>query len=176
MGVLRRLPNLLTRTAQAFVPALARPADDEARVVLSDCEYELYSRMDVRDRAHAAHVARRVRELAPAAPRDLLAAAYLHDVGKSLGGFNPVHRVIAHLYTPAGQPESPVAEGLRGAWQLRQHHERLGADMIRAAGGSERVATLIEALGDDSPGDGPYPGDDAFPAELALLRAADGET
>jgi hypothetical protein len=160
-----RLRNVILRTAQAFIPALAVPDDDFAARCLPDAEYSLYLRMDVRDRAHACLVARNVLQLDPEADGITLRAAFLHDVGKTVQPYNPFHRVIVHLYTPAGRKREPLERGLRGAWQVRVHHERIGAELIRAAGGDERVAALVERLGSA-----------AADAEVQLLARADGVT
>ena len=167
MGILLGTWNLLCRTALAFMPSLARPADDWAAGVLEPAELRLYLRMDPRDRQHCVQVARRLLKLDPAAGRELLAAALLHDAGKALLPYNAWHRVRVHLEAPAGLPVEPLLEGLQGARQLREHHELLGARLLREEGGSEAVATLIERLAD--PGrlqDG----------RLRLLRMADDAT
>lgn len=163
--MLRRLPNLLFRTVQAFVPALSRPADGFAREWLNAAEYGLFMRLDRRDRAHSVLVARKLLQLG-ASDREAVAAALLHDVAKSLLPFNPLHRVIAHLYRPVGLPAQPLERGLRGALQLREHHEQLGAAMILEAGGSAAVARLVRALALDPVPDG----------RVALLRRADEAT
>jgi hypothetical protein len=125
----------------------------------------MYQRMDVRDRAHACLVARNVLRLAPRCSEHVLRAAFLHDVGKTVLPYNPLHRVLVHLHTPPGQPAAPLAGGLRGAWQVREHHERIGAEMIRAAGGDPLVAELVERLGNGAPD-----------AAVRLLLRADGAT
>src|SRR5690554_2713959 len=126
--------NRLSRTVQAFVPALARPDDDFAGAVLSAPEFRLYMRMDARDRTYSLKVARRLIRSHAGADRDLLAAALLHDIAKSLVPFDAWHRVIAHLYRPTGLPVAPLAPGLRGSLQLREHHEAIGAGMLRREG------------------------------------------
>ena len=160
-----KLLNLGWRTVQAFIPGLARPADAFARRWLTDEEYSLYLQLDVRDRSHSVLVARRLLD-AGTAERELVAAALLHDIGKSLLPFNPVFRVIAHLYRPRGLPSWPLQPGLHGALQLREHHEQLGAQLIRDAGGSPRVAQLVRQLGDERSRE---------PA-VRLLREADAAT
>lgn len=100
-GAPPRLVSTLWRTAQAFVPRLARADDAFAARVLPRAEYALYRRMDVRDRAHACGVARALLTLEPAAPSTLLRAALLHDVGKSGRRYRPLERILVALYTPA---------------------------------------------------------------------------
>ncbi|ADI14583.1 HD domain-containing protein [Truepera radiovictrix] len=142
-GAPPRLVSTLWRTAQAFVPRLARADDAFAARVLPRAEYALYRRMDVRDRAHACGVARALLTLEPAAPSTLLRAALLHDVGKSGRRYRPLERILVALYTPRALPHAPRLRGLRGAWQRRRHHPRYGAELILAAGGDPRVAELV---------------------------------
>jgi len=131
------------RTLVALFPLLAKPDDVAAAAVLPPAEYRLYARMDVRDRAHACAVARRLEQLYPDAPPELRRAALLHDVGKAGARYNPWLRILAALYTPRRIPAEPRATGLRGAWQLKRHHDRYGAALLRAAGGDARVAQLV---------------------------------
>lgn len=131
------------RVCVAFVPWLAAADDTFAQQQLSTAEYQLYAQMDVRDRYHGCLVAKRLRSAYPAARATLLRAALLHDVGKSCLRYQPLSRVLLHLYTPSDIPSAPVQRGLRRLWQVHQHHPAYGAAMIRAAGGHPRVAELV---------------------------------
>ena len=135
--------NAAWRTLMALFPRLARPDDTFARKLLSGPEYRLYKQMDVRDRAHACTVARRLSAHYPDASNALRRAALLHDVGKAGGRYRPLYRILVALYTPRRVPATPRLPGLRGAWQLRRHHDRYGAAAILAAGGDVRVAELV---------------------------------
>ena len=136
--------NAARRTALAFLPALARPDDRFAARFLAPQEYRLYLTMDPRDRQHACQVARNLLRRRPDASEVLVRAALLHDVGKSVRPYNPVHRILVHLYAPSRIPAEPVLEGLRGAWQVKRHHDEYGARLIREAGGCSEVARLVE--------------------------------
>lgn len=136
--------NAARRTLLAWLPRLARPDDDFARSRLEPVEYRLYLTMDPRDRAHACQIARRLLARRPDAPEELVRAALLHDVGKADRPYNPLYRILAHLYAPADLPPEPRYRGLRGAWQVRRHHDRYGAAMIRKVGGGREVASLVE--------------------------------
>ena len=157
--------NISLRTLQAFFPRLVEEGmeagDAFAKSVLTPEEYELYREMDVRDRHHARLVARAVQERAPEASSALLRAALLHDVGKSAAPYRAWERIFVHLYAPP-VPAAPPLTGLRGMWQRHRHHALYGAEMIRRAGGDERVAELVERHH--------QPGGDL---EAALLRAVD---
>jgi putative nucleotidyltransferase with HDIG domain len=159
------LVNAAQRTFVACLPALARPGDEFAREYLEPPEYSLYLGMDRRDRQHACQVARKLLARRPAASRELVRAALLHDVGKADQPYNALHRIIAHLYAPEEIPAAPRLRGLRGAWQAKRHHHLYGAAMIRRAGGGRLVADLVERHHDPA-------GD----PDAALLKSLDDET
>lgn len=167
MEPLLRPANVVVRTLQAFLPGLARPDDPSARTALTDPEYALYMRMDRRDRAHSAMVVRRLKQLDRAPAAELVAAAWLHDVGKAVLPFNPLYRIVVHLWPARPLPQHPLQPGLRGALQLRQHHEAIGAGLIRQAGGRPEVAELVAALGRPAR---------EQPRMLTPLNRADAET
>jgi putative nucleotidyltransferase with HDIG domain len=121
---------------------LVRVDDAWALSRLSPAEARLYRAMDPRDRHHAVAVARAILAERPDASPELLRAALLHDVGKSAAGYNPLERILVHLYTPK-VPLTPRRRGLMGAWQRHCHHHLLGAEMILAAGGDARVAEIV---------------------------------
>ncbi len=135
--------NTVWRTLLALAPRLARPDDVFARQTLTGAEYGLYRKMDVRDCVHACAVARRLEALYPDAPDTLRRAALLHDVGKAGYAYRPWHRIFVALYTPRTVAPTPRLSGLRGAWQLRRHHDRYGAEAILNVGGDARVAELV---------------------------------
>jgi len=126
----------------AFLPALATPDDRFAREWLERNEFALFMRMDPRDRLHGIQVARRLLELQPQAKGTVVRAALLHDVGKASQPYNPLYRVIVHLFSPP-VPSEPRLSGLRGAFQVKQHHALYGGRMIDEAGGSAEVARIV---------------------------------
>ncbi len=108
--------------------------------------------MDPRERDHGIRVAKRVLERRPTAPDEVVRAALLHDVGKARRPYRVVERILVHA--PLGPPpqHEPELHGWQGARQVAVHHPSYGAAMIRAAGGSSRVAQLValhEAPGED---------------------------
>jgi putative nucleotidyltransferase with HDIG domain len=156
--------NAPRRTLAGLLPALARPDDGFALGWLEGPEAGLYLAMDVRDRAHACEVARELLRRDPRARACLVRAALLHDVGKSVRPFRVLERVAAHVLATGDAPPLPRRRGLAGALQVKRHHHRYGAAMIRRAGGSEEVARLVE---------GHHDGDDP---ETELLRRIDDAT
>ena len=138
-----RLKNTLWRTTVALIPKFARADDAFAERLLPKEEHTLYLKMDVRDRDHACTVTKTLLADYPDASCELLRAALLHDVGKTRVAYNPLSRIVAALYTPWDIPAQPHLSGVRGLWQIKRHHHRYGAQMIRLAGGSERVAEIV---------------------------------
>ena len=92
--------------------------------------------MSAPDRRHAISVARRFQSLDGSWIRDEMAGALLHDVGKVESGLGVLGRVVA---TIAG----PRTERFR-----RYHdHERVGADMLAAAGSPTVTVDLVLGRG-----------------------------
>ena len=156
--------NAFRRTVVACLPVLAAPDDEFAGRYLAPSEYRLYLKMDRRDREHACWLARRLLDRQPEVSPELVRAALLHDVGKSERPYNPIYRIVSHLYS-ADLPPEPRLAGLRGALQADRHHHRYGAEMIRKVGGSSEVARLVERHHE--------PGGDSG---AALLKRLDDET
>ena len=143
------LRNVSRRTLKAFVPNLAKPDDAFAKARLRAAEWPLYAAMDSRDRDHACEVAKAV--MAAGGAEQLVRAALLHDVGKT-GNFKPLERILVHLYLAAGL-SGDVAPGLSYAARRNLEHAAYGAELIRRAGGCERVAELVarhHAPGEDA--------------------------
>ncbi len=137
------LKNISWRTFYAFVPHFAFADDGFAEKHLETNAYKLYLTMDKRDRAHACEVAKAVlKELIPS--KNLLTAAFLHDLGKTEGRYNALERILVHLYCPSDLPKQPKLKGFKGIWQRRLHHAYYGAEKIRVAGLPEEVALIVE--------------------------------
>lgn len=159
------LLNAAVRAARGAVPALARPDDAWAEARLPEAERHLYRSMDRRDRHHAVAVARGLLRERPEAGPELVRACLLHDVGKAGRRYRVEERIAVHLFRLSPPPPTPPLTGWGRARQVAAHHARYGAEAIRAAGGSPRVAELVERH--EAPGT-----DD----EAALLRAVDRRT
>jgi len=106
---------------------------------LSPAEHDLWRRMSGPDRRHAYAVARRVeRSLGHEATRPVLAAALLHDVGKTDAGLRTYGRVVATLSgAVAGRELAEVWRTKRGFTRkvgLYLLHPDLGGDQLALAG------------------------------------------
>lgn len=102
-------------------------------------EQALWRRMSGPDRRHAAGVARQTATLLvePEPDRAVMASALLHDVGKLESGLGTFARVAVTLVAMA-QGRERLAGSSGGGWRGRAAaylaHDRIGAEMLRAAG------------------------------------------
>lgn len=147
--------------------------DDPAVQFLSPEALSLFRTMPGYDRQHALGVLRTLQEQGYT-DQDLLTAALLHDVGKTVhqaGALRLWHRVAVvlmralwpDLLEQLGQAES-------GSWRrpffVHQHHAAIGAELARQAGCSPEAVALIRHHED--------PPDQVEEPLLAALQAADG--
>jgi hypothetical protein len=127
--------------AKRYVGSLSKTppsAEDEAWAMtwMSTAEAHLWSRMAVQDRRHSIDVARRFQELRPAATREEMAGALLHDVGKLQAGLPTSGRVLATIVGP------------RTARYREYHeHEAIGAELAAAAEAGPATIALIRGEG-----------------------------
>jgi len=109
------------------------------RSVLSDDEFELWRRLYGPDRRHSVTVARRVEvALDERATPPVLAAALLHDVGKTQSSLRTYTRVAATLSAAvAGRDTAELWASGRGVTRrigLYLQHPQLGADQLSMVG------------------------------------------
>lgn len=102
-------------------------------------EQRIWHTMARADRRHAAGVARRVeRALGHEATRPVIAAALLHDCGKTVSGLGTYGRVIATVSTRVAGREQALAwretRGFTRRVGLYVLHPELGADLLGMAG------------------------------------------
>ena len=127
--------------ARRFLGSLSpRPLDPDDDAWVRRCllpgEQDLWDRMSTPDRKHAAGVAREVDRALDGAPRAVLAAALLHDVGKVDSGFGTFARVGATLYgVVAGRGRA------RGRLARYFRHDAIGAELLQRAGSDPVTVT-----------------------------------
>ncbi len=131
--------------------AWARPEDKETvSRYLAPAALTLFQAMPRFDRQHAIQVLRTLQEQGYDDP-DLLAAALLHDVGKTVGqggGLRLWHRVAVVLMD-AVEPGllEKVSRDRPGSWRrpfyVQRHHAAIGAELARRAGCSAITVELI---------------------------------
>lgn len=140
---------------------------------LSPRGVDLFRTMPRYDQQHALSVYQTLEQQGHEEP-DLLAAAWLHDVGKTAprsGGVRLWHRVAVVLmraFWPGllEQVGQDRPESWRQPFYVQQHHAAIGAELALQAGCSLTTVDLIRRH-EDPPGQA----DDAL---LVALRAADG--
>jgi len=102
-------------------------------------EQAIWQKMSRVDRRHATGVARRAeRALGAEATRPVLAAALLHDCGKTVSGLGTYGRVIATISVKLAGRDMALAwsetTGFTRRVGLYVEHPRLGADLLGLAG------------------------------------------
>ncbi len=146
--------NNVGHLGRRFRGSLSRREPDPADTAWVDSqllagESQLWHRMSAADRRHSIAVARRFESLGGRWSREEIAGALLHDIGKLDAGLGTMARVVATIVGP------------RTVRFRRYHdHERIGADLLVAAGSSEITVELVR-------------GGSAGPASAALAEADD---
>lgn len=142
---MRRLLHLVRRFFASLLPIGSSSADDAwAREQLTEPERELWARMARVDRRHSAAVARRTQaELGERATTAVLAAALLHDVGKTIPDLGTFGRVVATLSEMvAGEDTAHQWMATRGfTRRVGQYvlYPELGVDLLRLADSDDLV-------------------------------------
>jgi putative nucleotidyltransferase with HDIG domain len=143
--------GLLYRWRQFWQALAARPlplaAKQEIATILSGPEIALFQRLSLNDQCHSYQVMEMLRQ-AGQRDRDLLAAALLHDIGKTRYELPIWARslvVLAQAFVPSrvavwGQGE---AKGWRRPFVVKAQHAAWGAEMAEAAGSRPRTVELI---------------------------------
>lgn len=169
---------MLYRVRQFFQSILLKPAPQDLQIAYShlpDALIPLFERMSPADQVHSIRVCQSLFNQGHDNP-DLLVAALLHDVGKSLVRptvWERVLVVLANRIAPGqvlkwGEAE---AKGWKRAFVIACKHPEWGAEFVAEHGGSATAVKLIrnhQATGKQSQ-------DNELSAQLALLQSADGE-
>ncbi len=145
------------------------PVPDEAlSPYLSPTLMTIFRRMTPSEQVHSLSVLGRLCDSSQSDP-DLLAAALLHDVGKSLSPLSVWERILIVL----GKRFFPWAvkrwgdgepRGLRRPFLVSARHPAWGADLVAAAGASPRTVDLVLRHQDFPAADDPL---------LTILQQAD---
>jgi putative nucleotidyltransferase with HDIG domain len=127
--------------ARRFLTSLSRAEPSAADTAwacaqLLPAEAALWQRLSVQDRRHSLLVARRFVALAGEPGREEVAAALLHDIGKLDCGLGTIGRVVATIVGPRGR-----------RFRHYHDHERIGAELLRAAGSSPVTVELVQGRG-----------------------------
>jgi len=167
--------HLVKRFLGSVLPLGPAACDQEwAKAQLLPGEVEVWQKMAAQDRRHAAAVARRVqRALGADAGRPVLAAALLHDCGKTVSGIGTYGRVIATVAAKvAGHDVAMAWSETRGFTRrvgLYVEHPRHGAELLGIAGSAP--LTVAWAAEHHLP-----PEDWTVPVEIGeVLKAADDD-
>lgn len=142
---MRRLLHLVRRFFATLIPLGPSAADDEwARSQLTEPEQELWATMARVDRRHSAAVARRVvADLGDAATPPVVAAALLHDVGKTIPHLGAFGRVVATLSEAVAGEETArhwmASTGFTRRVGQYVLYPELGVDLLAMAGSDELV-------------------------------------
>lgn len=136
-----RFPVVVAHLIARFVTSLSpRPPDiaDEvwAEDHLTPGELALWRQMTNQDRRHSAAVARRFAARRPAATRDEIAGALLHDVGKIRCRLGTFGRSLATVVGPRTE-----------RFRAYHDHESIGADLVAEAGSLPATVQLVAGAG-----------------------------
>lgn len=142
--------SALTRLRQGIraLTAALRPVDHAlAAAHLSGAELALFHRLRRSEQIHSLNVLRALLD-AGHDDADLLTAALLHDVGKTVGPFTLpervlvvlVHKLAPGLYYRWGRAEPA---GWRRPFAISLRHPEWSAQLLAEAGGSPRAVALV---------------------------------
>jgi putative nucleotidyltransferase with HDIG domain len=150
-----------------FAPELTGAQREAVQSQLTAPEYALFCRFDGGEQWHSYQVMCTLKAAGHIEP-DLLAAALLHDVGKTQSPLSVWDRSLIVVMKKAAPGKTAVwGQGSLSGWQrpfvVKAQHPEWGAQMAEAAGSSQGVVSLIRRHQDELP-------ETAVTAEDNLLR------
>ncbi len=160
----------------ALVAPLVPVNAEDIRQVLSPELAELFFRLAPAERSHSVRVLETLRSQGFTDP-DLLAAALLHDVGKSRVSLRLHERVLIVLkefFFRRGihRNRRNTNSRLELVYRVAKEHPEWGAEMVLEAGGSERLSWLVRMHQEEHPA-AEHPAEEQEPRLLAALQQAD---
>jgi HD domain len=164
------------RLRQALWSLAGAPAADDrvlAEGLLAPQLRSLFFRLSPPEQSHAVRVLQRLQQDGCRQP-ELLTAALLHDVGKTLYPLNLWERaaiILGHALVPgwAARAGEGQPHGWRRAFVVARHHPAWGATLAAEAGADSTVCALIRHHQDGADPTPPLEG-------LAELQTADRES
>jgi hypothetical protein len=145
------------RIWQFLQAVTARPLDTkvkkEIKGLLNPLQQRLFDRLSPGEQQHSYRVMSALHSAGQEQP-DLLAAALLHDVGKTFirrAWWDRVIVVLGQALLPgkAAQWSAGEARGWTRPFVVKAHHAEWGAAVVEAAESSPRTVTLIRRHHDD---------------------------
>ncbi len=158
--------------------AFARSPDmGLARQHLSSCEYNAFRSLSRSEQLHSLNVLHKALAGDPNAPKALISAALLHDIGKSryrLSTWQKTLAVLIEAIAPRLSHRLSENEALsfwRAPFIVRRHHAKWSGEILRHCGSGADVIWLVERHQEDPE---QYRDNQRY-ALLASLQSADRE-
>lgn len=160
----------------AFAPPLDQTAVAAIAAILTPAELDLFQRFDNSDRQHSYRVLRLLQTAGHDRP-ELLAAALLHDVGKTRVRLTVWERSLIVVGQKLWPKQTAVwGQGEAAGWKrpfvVRAQHPAWGAEMAAAAGSQPLTVELIRRHQESLPETAVSATDDL----LRLLQWADDQS
>lgn len=169
--------RILYRTAQFWQAVLARPAPEElelAQSVLSPALMALFLRLQASEQVHSLRIFHRLREQGEK-NQELLAAALLHDIGKTRHPLRIWERVLVVMGKALFSSQVKCwgqgpPYGWRRAFVIAEQHPAWGAELAMQAGASPLTVALILRHQNTRPGKKKNVPQEHLPFEDQLLH------